>query len=59
MATIYIIRKFLKDFDGSALDFVGLYKIAYKNKDKAIQRRDILNEKSNNYVYSVAAIELL
>lgn len=59
MTTIYLIRRFTKDMDGSALEFVGLYKTAYKSKEKAGLRRDMLNEKSYNYVYSVVAIELV
>lgn len=45
--------------DGSALEFVGLYKTAYKSKEKAGLRRDMLNEKSYNYVYSIVAMELV
>lgn len=59
MTTIYLIRRFLKDLDGSASEFVGLYKTAYKSKEKAGLRRDMLNEKSHNYVYSIVAMELV
>lgn len=59
MASIYLIKKYLKDLDGSAGVYVGHNKYAYKNKDKAIERKDELNKKSYNYVYRVYEMELI
>lgn len=55
---IYILRKYLKGFDGSATEFVGVYKVAYKSKEDAEFRRDKLNLKSQNYIYSIYCMEL-
>lgn len=59
MTTIYLIKKYLKNLDGSAGVYVGHNKCAYKNKDKAIERKDELNQKSYNYVYKVYGMELI